>query len=199
MFTKQPRPGQPNYLDDKSTATIDRIHPVGVEAMPNFDPPTIQNGSVIGADLTILGENINIVSKEALQIDGEIHGDVTGQKILIGAGGRVVGTISAAVVEIDGGVEGTVRALEVRLNADARVSGDLVHQTLVISEGAEFEGSVRRSKDASELKPNLEIASPPARIPVTDTSPSSPEPSPEFHPQPEAVKPLEKPALQIDG
>ena len=157
MFTKQPRSATQDHLTHQPQANIDRIHPTNIETLPTFEPPTLVNGSVIGSDLTILGENINIVSKEALQIDGEIHGDVSGKKVKIGNRGLVVGTISAETVEIDGGVQGTVRAQEVRLNAEAKVSGDLIHQILIVSEGAEFEGSVRRPRNAAELKPNLEI------------------------------------------
>ncbi len=122
-------------------------------------PPA--KGSVIGSDLAILGQNIKIVSKETLQIDGEIHGDVSGKNVNIGRDGLVIGAVCATVVKIDGGVQGTVRAKEVLLNADAKVSGDLVQQSLIIKEGAEFDGRVRRPKDAAELEPNLDISSSP--------------------------------------
>ncbi len=197
MFTKQP---SSLHQDDQPTATIDRIHPVGLETMPPFDAPTIENGSgnasvtgsVIGSDLTILGENINIVSSDSLQIDGEVHGDVSGKNVNIGAGGMVIGTICAESVEIDGGVRGTVRAKEVRLNKDAKVSGDLVHLTLIVSQGAEFEGSVHRPDDVAELKPNLEAANP-----DKGSKPTTPELSPKFYGEPAEIKPLEKPALGI--
>ncbi|MCF6200476.1 MAG: polymer-forming cytoskeletal protein [Hyphomicrobiaceae bacterium] len=118
-------------------------------------------GSVIGADLAILGENIKIVSQETLQIDGEIHGDVSGKKVNIGPAGFVVGTVSGETVNIDGAVHGTVRAMDVLLNMDAKVDGDLIHNSLVIVEGAEFEGRVHRPGDMNELIPNLEMCSVP--------------------------------------
>ncbi len=198
MFSKQPGTSLQDDHDDQSLTTIDRIHPVGLEPLPIYEPPTIINGSVIGSDLTILGENINIVSKESLQIDGEIHGDVSGKRVNIGISGMVVGTISAQTVEIDGGVQGTVRAQEIRLNSDAKVSGDLIHQTLVVSQGAEFEGSVHRPKDASQLTPDLEgkrsngVAKPDSKDLSLE---QAPELSPDFYTEPLEVKPLEKPAL----
>ena len=36
-----------------------------------------------------------------------------------------------------------------------RVEGDIVKQTLSIDEGAQFDGSVRRAKDISEVTPDL--------------------------------------------
>lgn len=157
MFSKQPGSSRLSSSDPQSPPTIEHIHSVDIEPAPTFEPPTLVNGSVIGSDLTILGENLKIISKESLQIDGEIHGDVSGKKVKIGISGMVVGTISAETVEIDGGVRGTVRAHAVRLNAESKVTGEVLHQTLVIAEGAEFEGSVRRVRDDSELSLNLNI------------------------------------------
>ena len=158
MFSKQPGSEERKLPDHSSHSTIKQIRPVKVEPLQNYEAPTITNGSVIGTDLTILGENLKIVSRETLQIDGEIHGDVSGKRINISTSGMVVGTISAETVEIDGGVSGTVRAQEVRLNADAKVSGELLHASLIIKEGAEFEGRVHRAKDPATLIPDLEIA-----------------------------------------
>jgi cytoskeletal protein CcmA (bactofilin family) len=42
------------------------------------------------------------------------------------------------------------------------VEGDIFHQTLSISEGAQFDGRVRRAKDTAEIAPNLDVNSYPA-------------------------------------
>jgi cytoskeletal protein CcmA (bactofilin family) len=46
----------------------------------------------------------------------------------------------------------------VTLHPTAQVDGDIYHQTLSISEGAIFDGRVRRPKDPSELQPILDPA-----------------------------------------
>ncbi len=151
---KQPEKGTP----EKSAlekSLLEKRKKLAIEPETKNETREPASGSVIGADLTILGENLNIVSRETLQIDGEIHGDVRGKKVTIGPNGTVAGTVSAEKVVIDGKVEGLVRAGDIRLNADAKVTGDLLHQSLVIVEGAEFEGSVHRPADASTLKPDL--------------------------------------------
>jgi cytoskeletal protein CcmA (bactofilin family) len=38
------------------------------------------------------------------------------------------------------------------------VEGDITHQTLSISEGAQFDGRVRRAKDSAELAPNFDVS-----------------------------------------
>ena len=56
--------------------------------------------SVIGTDLTILGDHITIISKNKLQVDGDVRGNVHGKHVLITEEGSVLGMVSA---EIDRG------------------------------------------------------------------------------------------------
>ena len=112
--------------------------------------------SVIGNDLTILGEKITIISKNKLQVDGQVRGDVHGKQVTISKGGLVAGQVCAEKIEVRGGVDGSIRALTVTLHDSAKVHGDIMHQMLSISEGAEFDGNVRRVNDASKLMPVLD-------------------------------------------
>jgi Integral membrane protein CcmA involved in cell shape determination len=113
--------------------------------------------SVIGTDLTILGDKITIISQNRVQIDGDVRGDVNGKQVIIGDDGSVVGTVCAESIEVRGGIRGAIKAQSVTLHPTAVVEGDITHQTLAISEGAQFDGRVRRAKDATELKPNLDV------------------------------------------
>jgi len=123
-----------------------------------FSSAQVMGTSVIGTDLTILGDKITIISQNRLQIDGDIRGDVNGRQVIIGEDGSVIGTVSAEVIEVRGGVRGAIRAATVTLHPTAQVDGEITHQTLAISEGAQFDGRVRRAKDANELKPVLDPA-----------------------------------------
>jgi cytoskeletal protein CcmA (bactofilin family) len=124
-----------------------------------FERSSSDNGmSVIGTDLTIMGEKITIISQNKLTIDGDVHGDIHGRQVVIGEEGSVVGTVNAEAIEVRGGIKGAIRAATVTLHPTAQVEGDITHQTLAISEGAQFDGRVRRAKDASDLKPNLDVS-----------------------------------------
>jgi len=123
-----------------------------------FTAAQVMGTSVIGTDLTILGDKITIISQNRLQIDGDIRGDVNGRQVVIGEDGSVVGTVSAEAIEVRGGVRGAIRAATVTLHPTAQVDGEIMHQTLAISEGAQFDGRVRRAKDPNELKPVLDPA-----------------------------------------
>jgi len=120
------------------------------------DPAATKGTSVIGDDLTILGERITIISQNKLEVSGQIHGDVHGKQVVIGKDGSVIGTVCAEKIEVSGEVRGSIRALTVALYESARVDADIMHQTLSISEGAEFDGGVKRAKETSEVTPVLD-------------------------------------------
>ncbi len=141
------------------TAASDSSPPVQNGGHDPFAPASKLTASTIGTDLTILGEKITIISQYLLQIDGDVRADISGKKVLIGQEGSVIGTITAETVEIHGGLRGAVKAQSVTLQPTAQVEGDIHHETLAIAEGAEFDGSVRRPKNAAELQPNLDPAS----------------------------------------
>ena len=104
--------------------------------------------SVIGTELTLLGDRITVISKNWLQVDGDIRGNVHGRHVVITEEG-------SGSIEVRGGVRGSIRAVSVKLQATAQVEGDITHQKLFIAEGAEFTGCVSVSKDVGALMPVL--------------------------------------------
>ncbi len=111
--------------------------------------------SVLGQDITIIGQQLVLKTKGSLLIAGQIQGDVHGESVTVGETGSVSGTITARTITVQGEVRGALKGSAVNLNATARVDGDIVKQTLAIAEGAQFDGSVRRAKDVSEVTPEL--------------------------------------------
>lgn len=124
----------------------------GPAPRPDAEP---KRGSVIGNDLTILGERLSIVSQDELLIDGTINGDVSGKHVTIGEKGSVAGTVSSETVDVFGHVNGAVNAECVNLHPTSVVEGEVTHSTLSIAVGASFEGNVKRAKDPKDLKPDL--------------------------------------------
>lgn len=151
----------PSALPTSSLATPDPVSPTAQVAGAPSDALAKTTGqiSIIGADLVILGEKITVITKDRLQIDGEVRGDVTGQAVVVGKTGKVTGTVAANAIEVHGHVIGAVKAHHVTLHETAQVDGDIYNQVLRIAEGAIFDGRVRRPKDPKELIPNLDIAS----------------------------------------
>jgi cytoskeletal protein CcmA (bactofilin family) len=98
--------------------------------------------SVLGPDLTITG---NIIAKGEAKIDGEIHGDVHGTYVIVGAQGRITGGIIAEEIVVGGQVMGSIRGTHVMLQSSSQVEADISYESLVIEQGASFEGRSQRS------------------------------------------------------
>jgi cytoskeletal protein CcmA (bactofilin family) len=154
-------------VDSNSKTDLNKLSPGRAGGAPSstrssFEPANSTTGtaasgtSVIGNDLTLLGEKITIISQNKLQVDGHVRGNVHGKQVLITEQGSVVGMVCAEKIEVRGAVRGSIRAVSVMLHSTAQVEGDIMHQTLGISEGAKFDGRVRRSNDAAELMPVLD-------------------------------------------
>jgi cytoskeletal protein CcmA (bactofilin family) len=142
----------PEANDQKATSPRTATLPIAPAAT------AVAGISVIGTDLTILGDGITIISQSTLQIDGHIRGNVHGRVVLINKGGSVTGEIWAERIELSGAVRGPIVAVNIALHDSARVEGDIMHQKISISEGAEFDGRARLIKNASDLMPILDAA-----------------------------------------
>ena len=134
-----------------------------VALRPNSQPHSQQHSgaaeagkSIISNDLKIIGQGLRIISQGTLQVDGEVEGDVAGKEVIIGEMGQVTGTVAAERVIVRGKIAGVIRSMTVALQSSARVEGDILHMSLTIEQGAEFDGRCRRPSDASELRLDLD-------------------------------------------
>jgi cytoskeletal protein CcmA (bactofilin family) len=115
-------------------------------------PPATTDKSVIGNDLKITGQGLKIICRGALQVDGEIQGDIQAVEVIIGERGHVTGLVAGKQVTIRGVASGVICANTVVLEASARVEGDIHHMALVIGQGALFEGRSRRAASEADLE-----------------------------------------------
>lgn len=99
--------------------------------------------SVISADMHLIG---NVISPEgALDIDGQINGNIRCHTVSLRENGKVVGDIIAEQIYIYGTVEGLVKARSVTLYSTARVTGSIMHENLSIEDGANVDGKFKRT------------------------------------------------------
>ncbi len=99
--------------------------------------------SVLAQDLRITGE---ITSTGTIEVLGEIEGNLTARGLIVGAEGRMNGTVSAETVEVKGRLDGQVATQAFALRATAVVAADITYSTLVIESGAEIEGKFTLNK-----------------------------------------------------
>ncbi len=116
----------------------------GASGDPGFQAKPKPSPSLLSNDLTIKG---NLITSGDIQIEGTIEGDVRAHLVTVGETATIKGEIAADDVVVNGRVIGRLCGLKVRLTATARVDGDIVHKTIAIESGAQFEGTVQRQED----------------------------------------------------
>jgi len=168
VFTRQPASnaktiGDIKPVDKTFDRTLDALRPGGdasggIHTGAATRPVSRQDGtlSIIGNDLTIVGQGLRIITRGTLQVEGKVEGDVVGNEVIIGEKGQVTGVVSGQTVVVHGAVAGTVKGVNVVLSSTARVDGDVLHNQLSVEQGAHLDGRVRRPADPSELAPVLE-------------------------------------------
>jgi cytoskeletal protein CcmA (bactofilin family) len=101
--------------------------------------------------LTVNGE---LSSDQDLSIDGTFDGQITipGQHLAIGKSARVNAKIVARTVTIAGRLDGTITATErVQLDVTASVRAHMQTPSLLLAEGAQFNGSVDPSRTEAAM------------------------------------------------
>lgn len=131
--------------------------PANPPPLPTTSNVALPDSSVLASDLAIIGQNVLLISRGRLQVDGEVRGNINGRDVIVGQTGHVSGVITAQSIEVRGQVKGALRGTNITLQPTAHVDGDIVKMVLVIQEGAHFDGNVRRAKDPSEVTANLEV------------------------------------------
>ena len=83
-----------------------------------------------------------LLAKEGVAVYGRVFGDVISEgPVRIAKGGEVHGNVQANDAQIGGSVDGNIRVENrVVLGAECSLKGDLAYRSLVIEEGAEFQG-----------------------------------------------------------
>ncbi len=191
---------QENTMDNKPP-----LEPTTAKAMTESETiaKDIKEGTLsgfVGGGTMVTGE---ATFKAMLRVDGHLSGKVSSSSgtLIIGANGKVDANIEVAVAIIHGTVNGDIIATQrLEMGRAAKVNGNVQTPSLVIEQGAIFEGSCKmvqmnaaseKSKkdqplDASTMKPFSADGGP------KTTEPAKPEPAKPAEPA-KSVEPV-KPA-----
>jgi cytoskeletal protein CcmA (bactofilin family) len=139
----------------------------------------------VGNGTTLTGE---ASFKGMLRVDGHLSGQVKseGGTLIVGNNGQVDADIAVAVATIHGTVNGNVTASQrLELGRAAKVKGDIETPSLIIEQGASFEGNcrmvqVREAQDKKNLgaKSGNGVLDTTGIKPANSTSDSTPSPAP---------------------
>ena len=106
--------------------------------------------------------------RDDVQIDGKIEGQVEAQKaVVVGRTGIIDASVVCESVVIYGRVDGDISASrQITFHKGARVNGQMTASSIVIEEGAKFEGCIVIGADSPAAEP---AALPPGADPKTDS------------------------------
>jgi cytoskeletal protein CcmA (bactofilin family) len=106
-----------------------------------YTPPPSASGTIIGESISVKGR---IVSREELQMNGELQGELEMDgRLTIGVKGKVDANVKAREVIVGGSMKGNVEAAErLVLRKGAHLEGDVKTAGIVIEDGAYFKGGI---------------------------------------------------------
>jgi cytoskeletal protein CcmA (bactofilin family) len=93
----------------------------------------------------------------SFRVDGKLTGSVESEgDLIVGEAGEVDGEVRAGQVFVSGTVRGTIRALRrVQIAASGKVFAEIDTPSLVIEDGATFEGHCSMNREGSAATPRL--------------------------------------------
>ena len=109
----------------------------------------------VGSGTAFTGE---ATFKAMMRIDGQLSGRITSSSgtLVIGTNGRVDANIEVAVATVHGTVNGDIIATQrLELGRSAKVNGNIQAPSLIIEQGALFEGSCKMTQPAADRKKSL--------------------------------------------
>jgi len=112
-------------------------------------PPAARSGvapgkSLLAADLRVTGD---ISCDGSIEVLGAVDGTLTARTLLVGAEGRVNGTVSAETIEVKGRLDGRISCASLTLRGTAQVTADVTYRALIIESGAQIDGRFKHTKD----------------------------------------------------
>ena len=135
--------------------------------MAKIDFKNVQ--TMIGAEAVVNGP---IKLRGGIIVYGKVYGDIhTEGPVRITISGEVIGDIQASDAHIGGIIQGNVTVSNrIVLGRKSELKGDLIYHSLVIEDGAQFEGSCTVIGDKQDTSDSLVSE---ARLRFTMASPSS--------------------------
>lgn len=137
----------------------------GRETAPQSRRPHVPAGRGAAAAPSILGRNLiitgDIKTDGDIQIDGRLDGNLHAGSVTIGESGAVNGKLVVSHLNVRGKVTGKIDAHAVELAETANVQADIVQDSLIIANGAFFDGKCSRKSapTVSNIPQNLAPAS----------------------------------------
>ena len=121
-----------------------------------------------GGEVTIVGQGAklegNVVSAGSLRVDGQVKGQINADgDVMLSPQSQVEADIRAQNVAVAGRFKGTIMVKgRAEITRGGRVDGDITSKTLVVEDGAVFQGQSIMDQQAQQGAPHAPPAKPEA-------------------------------------
>ena len=144
----------PSYQSSESKPVVSENIPASSRAITESESLArdIKEGNLsgfVGSGTAVTGE---ATFKAMMRVDGHLSGRITSTSgtLIVGANGKVDANIEVAVAMIHGTINGDIIATQrLELGRAAKVTGNIQTPSLVIEQGAVFEGSCKMMQMSS--------------------------------------------------
>lgn len=122
----------------------------------DLTPKTVgntENTTILRQDASFEGK---LVFEGNVLVNGKFKGEIISSgDLTVGSTGLIEGIVEIGTIHVFGEVKGNIRAKQkIVINAPAVVKGDIVAPSLVIEEGAVFEGNCSMGNAAKQNQPS---------------------------------------------
>lgn len=143
--------------EDRTQRVEDDVKSPAIPAAPVDASTTREVQANLGKGSRVEGK---LSFEGSVRIDGQIEGDISAQDtVTIGKNAEVTAQIHAGTVVVEGRVNGDITARQrVELRSPAKLVGNLSTPSLIIHEGAVFEGSCTMGDEGRGERGDKKIA-----------------------------------------
>ncbi|MFV0436234.1 MAG: polymer-forming cytoskeletal protein [Desulfopila sp.] len=125
--------------------------------------------SIIDHNMTIDGD---ISFQGKTRIDGVIHGNITGEHLVLSDSGKIQGDITVYSFNCFGAIEGNIRANIITARKSCTIHGKLATGSLTVEPGAIIEGEIRSATPELVEAPVRTEATEAVHLEVVEESPA---------------------------
>jgi len=124
------------------------------QVMQNSEPekmeePVVRNGLIEPSKPSVISEGFeftgDITYQGTLNVDGSVNGSITVQNLLIGASGKINGSIRATTIQVRGSFVGDATCQDLTLGSQSSVNAKINYSSLTIQRGALIQGELTKS------------------------------------------------------
>ena len=124
------------------------------QVMQNSEPekmeePVVRNGLTEPLKPSVISEGFeftgDITFQGTLNVDGSVNGSITVQNLLIGASGKINGSIRATTIQVRGSFVGDATCQDLTLGSQSSVNAKINYSSLTIQRGALIQGELTKS------------------------------------------------------